>query len=369
MKKIVIIGGGNIGTLLLADLAKYKDLHVSLLTSRPEKWSNTIKVYDYNDNFKWEAKVSAITSDYSILESADLVISTLPTHIFAINAQKYVKYLKKNCYFGTMPGLGGKEFYIDNHVNYFGFQRVHGVSRIKEYGHSVYDLGKRDKMYIGANFKGAEKLIDFLEKRLMISFELVPNLLSITLTPSNPILHTSRLYCLGKKEVNGFLDKDYLFYEDWDNESSKMLIKMDEELQNICAELYPLDMTFVKSLKIHYESNNEEELTRKITSIPAFRGLKSPLIEKNQKYAFDGESRYFTEDFLYGLLVIYDFATVLKVEVPSISKVLQWYCIRFGVRVFNEDGTYIKKNVSKLPLPSVLGIDSKEKIIEYYKHR
>lgn len=42
LKNIVIIGGGNIGTLLLSDLASKDDLMVTMLTNKVELWSNEI---------------------------------------------------------------------------------------------------------------------------------------------------------------------------------------------------------------------------------------------------------------------------------------------------------------------------------------
>jgi len=46
-----------------------------------------------------------------------------------------------------MPGSGGVELIsqdvLDNGSFIFGFQRVHGIARIKEYGKSVYSLGKK----------------------------------------------------------------------------------------------------------------------------------------------------------------------------------------------------------------------------------
>ncbi len=308
-----------------------------------------------------------VSSDISVLKFADIVISTLPSNIFALHAHEYLRFVENGCYFGVMPGLGGKEFYVSSKVNFFSFQRVHGVSRIKEYGNSVYDLGKRELLHIAGRTKtDCIFLAGFFEKMLGIKCECVPNYLNITLTPSNPILHTSRLYSLGMKEVSGYLKKDYLFYEDWDDHASEILISMDEELQNICKELSPLDLSKVVSLRIHYESNTVKEMTEKIRSIKAFNGLKSPLLKSDSGYVFDRESRYFVEDFLFGLLIIYDFSKTLKVSTPTIDKVIKWYNTRFNEDIFDSNGQYNDLAIAGKPVPSQFGLDSKEKIISYY---
>ena len=69
-----------------------------------------------------------------------------------------------------------------------------------------------------------------------------------------------------------------LFYENWDNATSELLFKCDNEVQNICKELNNFDLSFVKSLKNHYESYTVQELTNKISNIEGFKGLKTPSI-------------------------------------------------------------------------------------------
>ncbi len=46
--KTTILGGGNIGTLMAAEFAN-KGHDVTVYTSKPEKWSNEIEVYDASD--------------------------------------------------------------------------------------------------------------------------------------------------------------------------------------------------------------------------------------------------------------------------------------------------------------------------------
>ena len=46
---ITVIGGGNIGTLMAAEAAN-KGHNVTVYTSKPYKWGNSIDVYDSDDN-------------------------------------------------------------------------------------------------------------------------------------------------------------------------------------------------------------------------------------------------------------------------------------------------------------------------------
>ena len=63
------------------------------------------------------------------------------------------------------------------------------------------------------------------------------------MTPSNPILHTSRLYSLFSEWHKGIIYKSVpLFYEDWDDQSSRLLLACDTEVQDICHALYGFDL-------------------------------------------------------------------------------------------------------------------------------
>ena len=49
--KIVILGGGNIGSLLIGDLGSNKENQISLYTSNGNLWGDTVSVFDNNNNF------------------------------------------------------------------------------------------------------------------------------------------------------------------------------------------------------------------------------------------------------------------------------------------------------------------------------
>ena len=96
----------------------------------------------------------------------------------------------------------------------------------------------------------------------------LPNYLSVTLTPSNPILHTTRLRTLfADYEEGKVYSRNTLFYGEWDGASSELLIKCDEELQKLIKVMDKLDLSAVRSLKIHYESGTVEAMTKKLCSI------------------------------------------------------------------------------------------------------
>lgn len=176
------------------------------------------------------------------------------------------------------------------------------------------------------NTNGKRICKDF-EKMFSIPCHSLPDYLSVTFTSSNPILHTSRLYSTFKYNPAEYeYDRNFMFYEEWNDESSKMLIACDRELQMICNEIKGLDLSNVVSLCDYYESHTVEDMTKKISGIKAFKGIDSPMIQKNNgKWVIDWNSRYFTADFPYGLAIIYSFAKTINIETPNIGTVLSWY--------------------------------------------
>lgn len=155
----------------------------------------------------------------------------------------------------------------------------------------------------------------------------LPDYLNLTLTPSNPILHTTRLYTLFKDYIpeKTKYNSVPLFYEDWNNKTTEFLFKCDQEVQNLCHALNEFDLSEVKSLKVHYENDTVVGFTNKIQSIAGFKGLPSPTIKMGNKFIPDLKSRYFTADFNYGLNIIMQIGKLFNVKMSNCQMIYNWY--------------------------------------------
>ncbi len=211
---------------------------------------------------------------------------------------------------------------------FFGIERVPAIARLVKKGRTVRSTGYRKELHIASiPCKEAEKCANIIADIYKMSCGIIPNFLNLTMTPSNPILHTTRLRTIFKDWKDGIIYSGLpLFYEEWDNASSELLFKCDEEVQDICRALPEYNLQFVKSLKEHYESFTIEEMTRKISSIDAFKGLKTPAVMLNSGGLIpDLHSRYFTADFSFGLAIIKQIADMAGVSTPNIDDTLEWY--------------------------------------------
>lgn len=328
--KVAIIGGGNIGTLMAAELSS-AGYEIAVYTSKPHLWSKEIEVYDAENTLLLKSHISMATDDLSTaVTGAEYVFVTVPAQLFGSTSEKLLPHLQKGTKLGIIPGSGGAEFAFLNLIEkgciLFGFQRVHCISRIKEYGKSVYSLGRKNELKLASIPKAsADSICEEIEHMFGIKTSSLKNYLSVTLTPSNPILHTTRLYSMFK-DYNADIsyDKNTLFYEEWDDISSDMLLACDDELKILCDTI-PVELDEVVSLRKHYESADSQKLTEKLKSIKAFRGILSPMKKCGDKFKPDFSSRYFVSDFSYGLKIIKDIAGLFSVETPNIDIVWKWY--------------------------------------------
>lgn len=329
--RITVIGGGNIGTLMAAEFS-HKGHAVTLFTSKPDNWSNTLSVYDSAGSKLLESNRIFITDDLQqAVSGADLIWVVYPAFLFSAISEKLLPYTKPGQMIGVVPGSGGAEFAFRPHIQrgctFFGLQRVHSIARIKEPGASVFALGRKNELYFSAfPAAQAEPLKVLLESLFDLPCTILPNYLNVTLTPSNPILHTSRLYSMfSANPPDTVYPQNPYFYEDWDEDSSRVLFACDAELQALCKRIDSLDLSGIVSLSTYYESPTPLALKNKIQSIQAFRGIQSPMNPVKDGWVMDLTSRYFTADFSFGLKVIHDFCKRFDVSDPWLETLWHWY--------------------------------------------
>ena len=138
------------------------------------------------------------------------------------------------------------------------------------------------------------------------------------------MLHPARLYTMWKGWHPGVVyDNNPFFYSDWTLEASELLLQMDDEFQNLLRALHVREGA-IPTILDYYECSDAESLTRKFHDIPAFRGILSPMIQTTEGYVPDFQSRYFKEDFPYGMHYIVDLARQNNTDIPFIQEIYNW---------------------------------------------
>ena len=113
----------------------------------------------------------------------------------------------------------------------FGFQRVPFIARTTAYGHSADLLGYKPSLHVAIEqAEDQESLRSVLEQLFATPVILMQSHYEVSLTNSNPILHPSRLYTLWRDWHEGMVYAEQpLFYEEWTDEASELLISLDRE--------------------------------------------------------------------------------------------------------------------------------------------
>lgn len=329
--RITIVGGGNIGTQFAVHCAE-KAHEVTLYTSTPDLYNGYLNIVDDTGKTIHEGIIKQATNNpEKAFRDAELIIVTMPATVMRSISEIVHDHTDENTIIGIVPGNGGGECAFKKCIErgniFFGIERVPAIARLVQKGKTVKSTGYRDELHVASipntYSKNCAKLV---EEIFDIPCKVIPNFLNLTMTPSNPILHTTRLRTLFADWRPGVTyDSVPLFYEQWDDASSELLIKCDEEVQNICHSLPAFQLKDVKSLRVHYQSPTIDTMTKKICSINAFKGLKTPVVEKDGKYIPDLHSRYFTADFSYGLTIIKQVGEFAGVSTPHIDEMMEWY--------------------------------------------
>ncbi len=385
--KITVVGGGNIGTQFAVHIAE-KGHDVTVFTSNPGIFSDRLSIVDKQGNILHEGNICLATSDpQQAFHSSEMIIITMPPTMMIPLSELIYENADPDSVIGFVPGNGGFEFAFRKCIErgnvLFGIDRVPAIARLTERGREVCCSGYKDKLHVGAIPSGnTEECAAFTESIFDIPCVRLPGFPALTLTPSNPILHTTRLKTIFGDYAPGVTyDSLPLFYEDWDDESSELLLACDDEIQDICRALPGLGLEYVISERKFYNSETAEEMTYAIRNEESLKGLTTPSVkvedtaikgrglggirtrrrqwsgqlarhmerrtcwreciekrmtvcsekhgrtaeEDGSAFIPDLHSRYFTADFPYGLSVIHQIGKIAGVDMPNIDSLIDWY--------------------------------------------
>lgn len=327
---ITICGGGNLGHVTAGFFSAQEEQKVSLLTTHPDQWSSQLEIID-NKGKVYRGHLDVVSAQPNdVIPNADLVLVCLPGFAIHDVLCKIAPFLNSKTWVGTVVSSTGFFFeafkLFPNTQPLFGLQRVPFISRIINYGHVAELKGYKESLSVAVEqIEDKENVRSVLENLFKTPTHLLDSYYEVSLSNSNPLLHTARLYTMWKDWKSGIVyDINPEFYSDWTIESAELLIAMDEEFQFLLRKI-GLKEGSIPSVLCYYESKDAESLTNKLHSIPAFRGITSPMkINKFGKYEPDFSSRYFREDFPYGMRYIVETANKYNLHLPKIERVYKW---------------------------------------------
>jgi hypothetical protein len=329
MINFCICGGGSLGHVIAGYLGANADVRVSMLTQRPQLWKNDIEVHTPEQTII-HGHIHTISSNpEDVIPQANIILLCLPGFAIKQQLQLIKPYVNSTTFVGSVFSSTGFFFnameILNEDVPLWGFQRVPFICRTREYGQSANLLGYKSNLNIAV--ERTDEKEDFrllIEKLFNTPVSLLNNFYEATLTNSNPLLHTSRLYTMfGASNEGRTFPRMILFYEEWTEEAAQLLIDMDEEFFRL-LEVLPVKPNYSPRILEYYESHDARSLAQKLSSIQGFKGITSPMKQTAQGWIPDFASRYFTEDFPYGLHFIWQLAKEKGIATPKIDMVYQW---------------------------------------------
>lgn len=343
---LCICGGGNLGHVIAA-FAAHRGYDVQLLTRHPEQWSQDITI-DTPEGQTITGHISRISNrPEDVIPQSDIILLCLPGYAIADCLRSIAPLLSPplggspdaqiaSPNGGRMEGAVGSVvsstgFFFEAQkilpasTPLFGFQRVPFIARVEQYGRSAHLLGYKPQLSIAVeHLQDAEPLRQQIERLFNTPVELLASHYEVSLTNSNPLLHTSRLFTMWRDWHEGIVyPVQNRFYADWTDEASQLLIDMDSEFFRL-LDVLPVRPGSIPTILDYYESHDAASLTQKLHSIQAFRDILSPMKEVEGGFIPDFRSRYFTEDFPYGLAIIHRLMQEHNIDAPHIEQVYQW---------------------------------------------
>lgn len=195
---ITVVGGGNIGTQFAVHSAE-KGHEVTVFTSNPGHFEKHLTIVGPEGNILHEADICRATNDPGeAFSHADMIMITMPPTMMIPLAEIIYDNTDAHAVIGFVPGNGGFELAFSKCIRrgnpLFGIDRVPAIARLTKRGSTVCCSGYKDRLYVAAiPSDKTEECSALIESIYDIPCVRLPGFMALTLTPSNPILHTARL--------------------------------------------------------------------------------------------------------------------------------------------------------------------------------
>lgn len=346
---VTIVGGGS-SAHLLAVLLAGRGHGVTVLTHRPQEWSQNLELED-GDRLLAGRIRAAMDNPVMALTGADLAILCMPVHQYPNALQWIEPGVRQNpaCIIGTVYGQAGFDWMIRGLAkqtgtvieNYFAIGLLPWIARTRQYGKRAVSYGPKLRNSIACSSKAVfDRLSQAILDDFSVSywgvgrFELVPNFITLTLTVDNQIIHPSRCFALMKK-IGAWRSQEDIpyFYRDFDDFSAQVLQGVDRDYDVIrralvarfpaCRNAYMLDYLSLEHWS--YGSHNPDIRSSFVNST-TLRDIKPPTVRcPDRLWRLDVNHRFFKDDLAYGLDIALWFAEQLDAEVPHIQTIIDWY--------------------------------------------
>lgn len=354
--KVAICGGGRTGHLNAIVFKQLPNVQVSMLTNNLDVVEQHARQTPMQallpDGSTLKARLDRVTTDArTAVEDADIVIITVPAHARSQTLQAIAPHLSssKPVYIGAIPGFCGFDWLAEASLSGRPNLVIWGM---KDVPHTAFELvpgrsikmgGGKSQLYVATHARESQAsrqhLLAILATLYGPCVTLLDHYLEITLTPGNPIMHSSVIYGLigpyGQWHRKIF-PQPMCWWTECPELGAYFLERMDQESQDLCAVISQrlgVDLSSVKSLKQEIVEAYGEQIRDPSSMLSilrtnqAYNDILAPMVPADGNragYVIERQSRAFNEDVAYGLVLLVEMARRLELKVPYIEEVLQW---------------------------------------------
>ncbi len=311
------MGLGAIGHTFVANARE--DVQVDVLTSsKVEPFSVT------TTDGATRSITDVYTYDEVTLINHDYLIVTLP-YVHRINRMReLVGKVSDKTTIVIVPANQGAYYYLPKELRSHKLiltERVLQIARIDKKYESVKVFGTRKDMHI-ASVNGADisEYTSIYPKYGDVNVH--ENHEDISLISSNATIHSARVYEMFA--LNNSLDQEFLFYEDWNDVTSKYFVGLENEVLQLVARIEEVEgiKLDVYDMYRHFkiEAPLIENTTKKISEFPGFKGITF--------YAKDMDdlinNRYVADDCILAMDFYLALGRRYNVALPYFEEIHNW---------------------------------------------
>lgn len=375
---------------------------MSVFTRQADKWEKEIIVRTRKngetDMTEIKGKLDKVSSDASeVAKDADIFLLGGPAQANPIYLKAIAPYVKDGAWVGALyaqggfdwaasDAFGGVEEIKKRNITLFGLLNIPWICKKIEYGKSARMIGPKKQLYVASSpVEKAPEVAALMEKFFDIKTGTIANFMSLTLTPSNQIIHPARFYGIFSQEgqlkwdgKSGYKNEDIPFlYDQVDDFSAFCLQVISDELQDIKkaleAKYSQLDLSAVKDLgeRIieHYGDDvvDKSSLKQIFCTNRGYTGCAVPVAPhptEEGKVIPDVNSRLFIEDMPYGLCILINMADILGVKTPYCRKFLRYHQELMGVKYLTDDDELNPELIPFTGAPARYGLTTADKLVE-----
>ncbi len=353
---VVICGGGRTGHLTAVLFKQIPSVHVALLTSNREVidhhcCSDNGIVAWMPDGTSCAARLDAVASEPDILlAEADIVIVTVPAHVRPALLKAIAAHLPsdKPVYVGAIPGFCGFDWLAECILSarpnavIWGMKDVAHIAFDLQPGRSIKMGGAKRTLYVATHKRESDAaraaLLSHLQQLYAVPVEMLENYLEITLTPGNPIMHSSVIYGLigpyGQWHNKTF-SAPLCWWNDCPELGAYFLERSDEENQLLCRAIerrLGLDLSSIKPLKQEiidaygFQIRDSSTMLSVLRTNQAYDAIALPFVPATEGvgYIIDKAHRAFHEDVAYGLALLVEMGKRLGLRLSHIEEIFRW---------------------------------------------